>query len=66
MRNEVEDPKPADEERATIILTVAVISILIMAPIGALTILFSGPHLLNYTPTEEEMEDKIKNKSESV
>jgi len=47
---------PEIESYAQTILTIAVLSILIMAPLGALVILMSGPHLLKYTPTEEEKE----------
>jgi NhaP-type Na+/H+ or K+/H+ antiporter len=44
---------PRDKELATLVLTIAVLSILITAPLGAIAISMTGPKLLNKSQNSE-------------
>ncbi|XP_054282302.1 sodium/hydrogen exchanger 9B2-like isoform X2 [Macrosteles quadrilineatus] len=67
VRKSSENPDPIDIDRGEQILTIAVLSILVTAPLGSIGITLGGPHLLSQEHPESTSEqDKSHSKEKEV
>jgi len=63
VRKSSENPDPVDIDRGETILTIAVLSILVTAPLGSIGITLGGPHLLSQEHPPESTSEQEKSHS---